>query len=207
MSDENPTTSFMQAMERMEDEARARHQPAPMTLREIAERNASHYSNSAYHVEHDRNGALPIRCVLTLPNAKLPHRAHEGDSGMDLYAPEAVVLQPGIPRFVDTGVVLELPRGYEGQIRSRSGLTKKGLTACSGLGTVDSSYRGNIGVTLLWHASPDNGAADTWTLEAGSRIAQLVIMPVPRVELVEVESVEQLSKTERSDKGFGSSGT
>jgi dUTP pyrophosphatase len=204
VSDENPTTSFMQAMERIEDGGRT--YPDPPTLREIAERNASHYSNLAYHIEHGRNGELPIRCVLTLPNAKLPRRAHEGDSGMDLYAPEDVVLQPGIPRFVDTGVVLELPRGYEGQIRSRSGLTKQGVTACSGLGTVDSSYRGNIGVTLLWHTQPGNGGEDTWTLEAGSRIAQLVIMPVPRVELVEVESVEQLSKTERSDKGFGSSG-
>lgn len=149
---------------------------------------------------------LRIRCVLTLPNAKMPFRAHEGDSGMDLYTPEAVELRPGVPCFVDLGVVLELPADYEGQIRSRSGLTKSGLTACSGLGTVDSSYRGNLGVTLLWHCSPDACEQDTWTLAAGTRIAQLVIMPVPRVELVEVESVDMLSKTARADKGFGSTG-
>ena len=146
---------------------------------------------------------INIRCVLTLPNAKLPHRAHEGDSGLDLYAPDVVVLSPGVPCFVDVGVVLELPVGYEGQIRSRSGLTKKGLTACSGLGTVDSSYSGSLGVTLLWHTQPGNGGEDTWTMEAGSRIAQLVIMRVPMVELVECSWLIP-STTSRGTGGFGS---
>lgn len=146
---------------------------------------------------------IGIRCVLTLPNARLPARAHEGDSGLDLYTPEEIVLQPGIPCFVDLGVVIELPPGYEGQIRSRSGLTKQGLAVV--FGTVDSGYRGNLGVTLLWHYCDELvGGLSTWKLEAGTRIAQIVVMPVPKVELVQCESVEQLSKTARGDGGFGS---
>jgi dUTP pyrophosphatase len=160
-------------------------------------------ANGETYVEFQRpEPAIGIRCVLTLPNAKLPSRAHESDSGLDLYTPEEVELQPGIPCFVDLGVVLELPPGYEGQIRSRSGLTKQGLAMV--FGTVDSGYRGNLGVTLLWHTAPGNGGEDTWKLAAGTRIAQLVVMPVPRVELVQCESVEQLSKTARGDRGFGS---
>jgi len=150
--------------------------------------------------------SVEMKMVRLLPNAVLPAYAHEGDSGMDLTTPVDIVLEPGVPYFVDIGVAIELPPGCEGQIRSRSGLTKRGLTACSGVGTVDNSYRGSLGVTLLWHATVTSGPSDSWTLQAGSRIAQLVIAPVVRVEPVEVASVAEMSETARGGNGFGSSG-
>lgn len=147
-----------------------------------------------------------LKVALTRPDAFVPKYAHDGDSGMDLATPVDLLLEPGVPCFVDIGVAIELPPGHEGQIRSRSGLTKKGLTACSGVGTVDNSYRGSLGVTLLWHAAGDNIHSATWKIEAGTRIAQLVIAPVARAEIYACESVAEFTYTARGAGGFGSSG-
>ena len=137
--------------------------------------------------------------------AELPKYAHDGDSGMDVALPEEILLTPGKPLFIDLGFALEIPPGYEGQIRSRSGLTKKGLTACSGIGTIDASYRSSVGITLLWNCTPDSSWHDTWRLKRGDRVAQLVIAPVARARLVEVESLDALRTTDRKG-GFGSAG-
>lgn len=162
-----------------------------------------------YETEHGDKvyaNAMEVRVVKLLPDAVIPAYAHEGDSGMDLVSPVSLMLFPGIPAFVDLGIAVEIPAGYEGQIRSRSGLTKKGITACSGIGTVDSSYRGSIGVTLMWHASDNNLRTASIPIAKGDRIAQLVIVPVVRARLIEVASVEELTPTGRGSAGFGSTG-
>jgi dUTP pyrophosphatase len=149
---------------------------------------------------------VEVKICLLRPEAKMPAYAKPGDSGMDLVLPEDVVISPGYPAFVDLGIAVAIPEGYEGQIRSRSGLTKKGLTACSGLGTIDSQFRGSLGITLMWHAQPDSSLSDTWSFKAGDRIAQLVIAPVVRAEVVTVASLADLGETERGTGGFGHTG-
>jgi len=139
-----------------------------------------------------------IRVPFTITHPDLtPIQAHPGDAGMDLRAAEAGHLMAGERRLVPTGLRVAIPAGYEGQVRPRSGLALRyGLTIPNSPGTVDSSYRGPVGVIL--HAA---GASVRW--ERGDRIAQLVIVPVPQVELVAVESLDE---TERGTGGFGSTG-
>lgn len=139
---------------------------------------------------------------ITLPfkrldeRAVLPNYAHEGDSGMDLYALEGVVVNAFGYAKLRTGVACEIPDGFELQIRPRSGLAaKKGVVAA--FGTVDMGYRGEIGVTLFNHSGQ---AAE---IAAGDRIAQVVLAPVVRAEVVETQT---LSQTERGTGGFGSTG-
>ena len=139
---------------------------------------------------------------ITLPfkrldeRAVLPNYAHEGDSGMDLYALEGVVVNAFGYAKLRTGVACEIPDGFELQIRPRSGLAaKKGVVAA--FGTVDTGYRGEIGVTLFNHSGQ---AAE---IAAGDRIAQVVLAPVVRAEVVETQT---LSQTERGTGGFGSTG-
>ena len=152
------------------------------------------------------------------PDAKIPTYAHEGDAGMDVYAVEDVDLSPFTPTLVKTGLIAEIPDGYEIQVRPRSGLAlKEGITVWNGPGTVDQNFRGEIGVILLW-APPSEItiSAATWAryfspidcfrikqIHKGDRIAQFVIAPVTRVEPVEISEV---SKTERGTGGFGSTG-
>jgi len=108
------------------------------------------------------------------------------------------VVQPGERVLVPTGWVLELPPGWEGQIRPRSGLAARhGITLLNSPGTLDSDYRGELQVLIVHHGS------DPFTIRRGDRIAQLVVAPVPRVRL---EEVEELTETERGEGGFGSTG-
>lgn len=153
-----------------------------------------------------REPALEVKVFRVNPYATIPKYAHEGDSGMDLVTPIDLKVHPGVPCFVDIGIAVALPDGYEFQIRSRSGLTKRGLTACSGLGTVDSGYRSTIGVVLLWHAAPDVSSSSNWEFPAGSRIAQMVLQRVPRVQWMHVVSFDELGETERQAGGHGSTG-
>jgi dUTP diphosphatase len=138
-----------------------------------------------------------------LPHAAdlpLPQRASAGSSGCDLRAAvaERTVLAPGERALIPTGLVLELPSGFEGQVRPRSGLAlRHGVTVVNAPGTIDSDYRGEVAVALV------NLGAEPFTIERGDRIAQLV---VARVESVELEEVEDLSPTGRGDGGFGSTG-
>lgn len=152
------------------------------------------------------------------PNARLPEYAHEGDAGMDVFALEDSYLDYGTPRIVRTGLAAEIPDGYELQVRPRSGLALKGVTVWNSPGTIDSKYRGEIGVILVFvnHASHDivneRGAVyatgrtpvDGYEIKAGDKIAQLVLAPVTFADPYEVEG--ELSETDRGAGGFGSTG-
>jgi dUTP pyrophosphatase len=129
-----------------------------------------------------------------------PHRAHKTDSGLDLRArlDLSMVLQPMWTRVVPTGVAIELPLGYEAQVRPRSGLSKMGVIAA--FGTIDNGYTGEIGVTLI------NTSLDRIIIEPYERIAQLVIAPIFIPEFEYKEYKDELSETERGASGFGSTG-
>ncbi len=131
--------------------------------------------------------------------AVIPNYAHEGDAGLDLYAVEKLVLNPGERGLVHTGIQIELPKNTEAQIRPRSGLAlKNGITTLNSPGTIDEGYRGEIGVIIINHGQ------ETFVVEEGMKIAQMIVKPVYRVNVVETE---ELSDSERKANGFGSSGT
>ena len=139
---------------------------------------------------------------LDLP---LPERATPEAAGMDLRAaiPEAQpwVLDPGERRLVPTGLVLAIPRGYEGQVRPRSGLAcKHGITVLNAPGTIDADYRGEVQVMLINHG------AIPFTLARGERIAQLLLAPVPDWGWTEEATLEALGDTQRGQGGYGSTG-
>jgi dUTP pyrophosphatase len=156
----------------------------------------------------------PVLKVFLKDGAKLPAYAHAGDSGLDLVSPVDVTLYPLTPAFVDTGVHLEIPEGYEGQIRGRSSLNKKGVSVPTG--TVDNGYHGSLGVVLIWQAqSGPHGEVrfggpppllSKYEIKAGDKIAQLVIAPVAHVKTEQVQSLADLSETERGEAGWGSTG-
>jgi len=130
----------------------------------------------------------------------LPARATPRSSGMDLRAAleNPLVLEPGERAMVPTGFVWEIPEGFEGQVRPRSGLAlRHGLTCLNTPGTVDADYRGEVCVILV------NLGQEAFTAERGMRIAQMVIQPVP---VFDAEEAETLSATDRSSGGFGHSG-
>ena len=133
------------------------------------------------------------------PDATMPVYAHPGDAGMDLCACEAAALAPGARALVRTGLVMELPEGFEVQVRPRSGLAlKNGLTLLNTPGTIDAGYRGEIGVILINHGQ------ELFQVTPGMRIAQLVVAPVVHAT---VEEVGTVSETARGTGGFGSTGT
>jgi dUTP pyrophosphatase len=134
---------------------------------------------------------------------ELPAYQSAGAAGMDLVAavPEdaPMELAPGERKLVPTGLVLQIPEGYEVQVRPRSGLAiRHGITLLNSPGTIDSDYRGEVMVMLV------NLGADPVTIERGERIAQIIVAPVVRATLIEVTAV---SETERGAGGFGSTGT
>jgi dUTP pyrophosphatase len=139
---------------------------------------------------------LPIRRLRD--DAVVPERAYAGDAGLDLAACERVELAPGGRATVGTGLAVAIPEGYAGFIQPRSGLAaKNGITIVNTPGLVDSGYRGELKVILL-----NTDSRDTFVVEPGMRIAQLVIMLVPGVDPVEVG---ELPESERGVRGFGSS--
>jgi dUTP pyrophosphatase len=140
------------------------------------------------------NPTLKVKPMLS--GWTIPAYQSRGAAGLDLHAAETLSLAPGERRTVRTGIAVEIPDGYEGQLRPRSGLaSREGIVAI--LGTIDSDYRGEVGVIL------ENRSSVSYRVEWGSRIAQLVIAPVARCEVVEVET---LTETERGAGGFGSTG-
>lgn len=143
---------------------------------------------------------LQLRFAKLDPLATIPATAHgpEEDAGMDLYAVEAANILPGRWLGVGTGIAVEIPSGYEGQVRPRSGMARKhGVTVLNSPGTVDPGYRGEIRVTLINHG------AEPFVIQPGDRIAQLVI---GRYAAVEWELADNLDETERGEGGFGSTG-
>jgi dUTP pyrophosphatase len=127
----------------------------------------------------------------------LPARAYSDDAGMDLTACERVELPPGERALVPTGVAVAIPEGYAGYVQPRSGLAARhGISIVNTPGLVDSGYRGEVLVNLV-----NTDPRETFVVEPGMRIAQLVILRIPEVEIVEVE---ELPTSERGVKGFGS---
>lgn len=138
--------------------------------------------------------------IINKSNHSLPNYETIASAGMDLRANifEAITLKPLDRTIVKTGLFIELPIGFEAQVRSRSGLAaKKGVTVLNAPGTIDADYRGEIGVILV------NLSNNDFVIENGERIAQLVIAKHERAEWVEVK---QLSETQRGEGGFGSTG-
>jgi dUTP pyrophosphatase len=139
---------------------------------------------------------LPIRRLRE--SAVVPARAYEGDAGLDLAACDRVELAPGERALVGTGLAVAIPDGYAGFVQPRSGLAAKhGITIVNTPGLVDSGYRGELKVVLL-----NTDEREAFVVEPGMRIAQLVVLPVPSVEPVEVD---ELPETARGVRGFGSS--
>lgn len=139
--------------------------------------------------------------IINTSNHQLPHYETLASAGMDLRAniAEPITLKSLERAIVPTGIFIELPIGYEAQVRPRSGLAaKKGITVLNAPGTVDADYRGEVGVILV------NLSAENFTIENGERIAQMVIAKHERAEWVKVDS---LSETDRGSGGFGSTGT
>lgn len=135
------------------------------------------------------------------PDAVLPRYMSDGAAGLDLSAAidEPVVLAPGQRQAVGTGLAMAIPPGYEGQVRPRSGLAfKSGVTVLNAPGTIDSDYRGELKVLLINHGD------EPVRIEAGQRIAQLVIAPVTQVIITEAA---ELSSSNRGAGGFGSTGS
>jgi dUTP pyrophosphatase len=133
-------------------------------------------------------------------DAVLPSQAYDGDAGLDLAACGRHELPPGGRAVVPTGLAVAIPPGYAGFVQPRSGLAARhGITIVNTPGLVDSGYRGEVNVVLL-----NTDPAETFVVEPGMRIAQLVVLPVARVEAVEAA---ELPVTERGERGFGSSRT
>ncbi|MDE0545473.1 dUTP diphosphatase [Microbacterium sp. C7(2022)] len=131
--------------------------------------------------------------------SEAPHYAHPGDAGADLVSTEAVHLAPGERALVGTGVRIALPEGFAAFVVPRSGLAAKhGITVVNSPGTIDAGYRGEIKVTLL-----NTDARESYDVEVGARIAQLIVMPVTRARFFAVDS---LPDSVRGEGGFGSTG-
>ena len=139
---------------------------------------------------------LPV-CRLR-DDAVVPDRAYSGDAGLDLSACDRVELPPGGRATIGTGLAVAIPEGYAGYVQPRSGLAARhGITIVNTPGLVDSGYRGELRVILL-----NTDRRETFVVEPGMRIAQLVVLPIPEVEPV---VVDELPASERGVRGFGSS--
>jgi len=139
---------------------------------------------------------LPIQRLR--PDAVVPGRAYSGDAGLDLSSCERVELAPGERALVPTGLAVAIPDGYAGFVQPRSGLAANhGISIVNTPGLVDSGYRGELLINLV-----NMDKHEAFVVEPGMRIAQLVILPIPELELVEVD---ELPESERGVRGFGSS--
>jgi dUTP pyrophosphatase len=140
---------------------------------------------------------IPVRVKRLSPDAKLPQYAHDGDAGADLFANESVTIEPGETAVISTGLAVEIPPDFEWQIRPRSGLTVRTKLRVQ-LGTIDSTYRGEVGIIV------DNTAPwDRRHIRKGDKVAQGVIAPVIHGTFTEVDALDE---TERGQGGFGSTG-
>jgi dUTP pyrophosphatase len=141
---------------------------------------------------------IMIKVKLLRGEAKIPIKGTEDAAGYDLYSCEEHVFLPECRRLISTGIALEIPGGYEGQIRPRSGLAaKKGLTVLNSPGTIDADYRGEVKVLLINHSG------ENMVIYKGDRIAQIVFSKIPKTILTIVDEVK---KTKRGSGGFGSTG-
>lgn len=128
--------------------------------------------------------------------AYVPEKAHDADAGFDLRTPCEIPVPANGYAIIDTGVHVEIPYGYVGFLKSKSGLNVKHNLQCEGV--IDSGYTGSIVAKINNHGTED------YTFNAGDKVTQLVILPIPEVEMVRVDEIN--NDTERGDNGFGSSG-
>ena len=141
---------------------------------------------------------MTLRFKKIHPDAVLPSYAHPSDAGMDVRSVADLTIAPGKRALVPTGLVMLLPPLYEAQVRPRSGLAlKSGITVLNTPGTIDSGYRGEVGVILM------NLGDSEFQVKKGDKIAQIVIAPVTQPEIVETDSIDE---TDRGAGGFGSTG-
>jgi len=130
-------------------------------------------------------------------DAIIPHYAHEDDAGMDLYSVKELIIKPDHRALVPTGIKIEIPKGYEAQLRPKSGLAlRDGITVLNTPGTIDADYRGEVGVILI------NLSSKSYKVEKGQKIAQMVFNKIEKAKFVE----KKLSETQRGEGGFGSTG-
>jgi dUTP pyrophosphatase len=142
---------------------------------------------------------MSLRVRRVDPRAVLPTRAYSGDAGLDLYALDEAELGPGERASVRTGIALEIPEGQAGLVLPRSGLARRhGISVVNAPGLIDAGYRGEVEVLLL-----NTDRSEPFSITAGDRIAQLVIVSVHAPEVLEVQ---ELALSERGSGGFGSSG-
>jgi dUTP pyrophosphatase len=131
-------------------------------------------------------------------SAIIPHYAHPGDAGLDLFAIEQQDILPGETQLIKTGIAIALPPGYEAQIRPRSGLAlKHSITVLNSPGTIDSGYRGEIGIILINHGTK------TFPVVPGMKVAQMVVTSFIQTKVI---VTQDLDSTSRANKGFGSTG-
>lgn len=135
--------------------------------------------------------------IKKIADVKTPSYAHKGDSGVDVYAAEECTLSPMERRLVATGIRIAIPNGYEAQVRPKSGLALQGISHANCIGTIDSSYRGEIKVPLI------NLSDKPYKVEKGKKIGQMVFA---KVEEASFEEVDELDGTTRNEQGFGSTG-
>jgi len=141
---------------------------------------------------------LKIKIQKINEDAIIPEYAHDDDAGMDVYSTKNYLLLPNHRILVGTGLKVEIPKGYEMQIRPKSGLAlREGITVLNTPGTVDSSYRGEVGVVLINHSSKP------YKIEKNQKVAQIVFNKIERAKLLLKEA---LSETKRGEGGFGSTG-
>ncbi len=142
---------------------------------------------------------MELRVAKLTSEAVIPSRAHDGDAGLDLCACEPAHIGPGERWSVGTGIAVEIPEGHAGLVLPRSGLARDhGIALVNSPGLIDSGYRGEVRVLLL-----NTDPAETFRIQPGERIAQLVVAPIALADPVEVEV---LTDSSRGDGGFGSSG-
>lgn len=139
---------------------------------------------------------IKVKIKKIKDNAIIPRYAHKGDAGVDLYSTQNYTLKPGERVLVSSGIKIAIPQGYEAQIRPKSGLAiNYGISVCNTPGTVDSSYRGEVGVIVINHGK------ENFKIKKGKKIAQMIFN---KVEEAKFEEVEELDNTTRGEGGFGS---
>lgn len=141
---------------------------------------------------------MKIKIRKLNPEARIPEYAHNGDAGMDVYSCEDCVVNARERKLISTGLSFEIPKGYELQIRSKSGLALNyGLFLLNSPGTLDSGYRGELKVILF------NTGKENYNVKKGEKVAQIILS---KYEEAEIEEVSELSETARGNGGFGSTG-
>lgn len=141
---------------------------------------------------------IKVKIKKIKDNAIIPKYAHQGDAGVDLYSIEDYLLKPSERVLVSTGIKISIPKGYEAQIRPKSGLAlNHGISIVNTPGTIDADYRGEIGIITI------NLGKEDFKIEKGKKIAQMIFN---KVEEAEFEEVEELENTTRGEGGFGSTG-